>query len=323
MEPTKAPFHVLIAGFGDDLCCQQEEIRMFEGLASVTVSQSPSREELLALVAEADAIQTDFCKIDAEVFAAAKRLKIVSEYGVGIDNIDLAAAKSHGVVVCNVPGVYTRAVAEHTAALILASTREICAANASVHETHAWNSALFHPQKLERKVLGLIGCGQIGKTLLHVLSGFDLEYCVYDPYLSPGAAKACGAALVTMDELCARADVISIHIPHTEQTHHIIDGAFLAAVKPGVVLVNVSRGGVIDEAALCSALASGIVGAAALDVVEGEPDVESNALLQQKNVILTPHMGWKSEDAAYRVETACANNVIRFLRDGDSINVSR
>lgn len=314
-------YKVLITGFGSDLCYQDEEIAAMEGLAEVYVRNGISRAELLDLVKDVDAIMTDTEIIDEEVYEAAKNLKIISEYGVGVDNIDLDGATRHNVYVCNVPHVYTQDVAEHAAALIMAVSRCLFPAAEQVKKKSIWDSAPLQPKSLRRKTLGLIGCGKIGMALLKMLSGLGMDFLVYDPYINKEITDEIGAKLVGLDELLRCSNIISIHVPKTPETNHMISKDLFLKMKPGVILINVSRGGIIDEDALVWALEEGIVFAAGIDVMENEPDIAGSVLKDDPRVLVTPHIAWKSENSARNIELENVKNVISFLRDGRPVNI--
>lgn len=314
-------YKVLLTGFGQDLCYQEEEKALFAGLAEVVVLNNISRKELLAAVSDVDAILTDTERIDEEVFSAAPKLKIVSEYGVGIDNIDTKSASAHGVFVCNVPHVYTENVAEHAAALILSCSRCILPASESVKKDGAWDSALLEPKMIRGKTLGLIGFGRIGMALLRQMSGFGVKTVVYDPYIPDKAFEGMDIYRAELDKLLEISDIVSIHVPKTPETINLIGYDQFRRMKKGVILINVSRGGIIDEDALLWALDERIVFSAGLDVMRDEPNIGQSALRRHPRVIITPHIGWKSESAARDIEIECAKNVVSFLRDGVPINV--
>lgn len=315
-------YKVLLTGFGKDMCHQDKVIEAFKGIAEVYVyNEIESRDELLKLVPDMDAIITDTERIDEEVISAAKKLKIISELGVGVDNIDLESATKHGVYVCNVPNVSTRDVAEHAAALILAACRCVYAGIKGVKEEGLWDSALMHPKRLSGKKLGLIGCGRIGKTLVKFLSGFDLEIMVYDPYLADDTSHELNIQRVNLDELLHKSDIISLHLPKTTETENMISYQQFHLMKKGVIIINVSRGGIINEDALLWALNEGIVYTAGLDVLENEPYISDNKLVQHPRALITPHIGWKSEISPLEIQLEGAMNVIHYLRDGVLRNV--
>ena len=313
--------NVLITGFGPDLRWQADEITLLNGIANVRVLNPLSRNALLDAVRDVDAIMTDVTRIDETVFKAAKNLKIVSEYGVGVDNIDLESATRHHVCVCNVPDVYTGNVAEHTLMLMMACARRMLPAMKTVKADGVWSSEEINPIRLAGKRLGLIGCGRIGLAFLKKCIGLELETVVCDPYLAKDGLNGVCARLISLDELIATCDMISIHAPLTKETRGLLNRKLFAHMKRGAVIINVSRGGIIDEHDLLWALDAGIVSAAGLDVVEGEPNIEQCPLKSHPNVIITPHMGWKSETAGREIELGCAENVRIFFAEGQIRNL--
>ena len=244
------------------------------------------------------------------------RLKVIGRAGVGVDNIDLEAAKDNRVVVVNTPDATTTAVAEHTLALMLALARHLPAADASMHKGE-WEKGLFIGDELHGRTLGLIGLGRIGAAVADLARAFGMQILAYDPFLSAEDIQARGAVPVELVGLLQTADVVSVHVPHTEATHHLLGPQQLAQMKHGAWLISTSRGGVIDEQALLEELELGRVGRAALDVFAQEPPLGS-ALLQHANMILTPHIGGQTHGAQSRVAQEIASEVLAALR-GDKL----
>lgn len=314
-------YKVLITGLTAEYDFHDKEMEIMGDQVQAIRKLELSRAELLDLVSDVDAIMTDTEKIDKEVFDAAPNLKIVVEYGVGIDNIDLNEATRRGIYVCNVPEVYSLDVAEHAAALILACTRELFPSEKDVAQNGVWDNTQFSPLRLTGKTLGLIGCGRIGRNLLNLLRGFSMNYLVHDPYLPLEVIEQAGASSVDLDTLLSTSDVISIHVPKLPSTTHLLNRETLNKMKPGAVLVNVSRGGIIDEEALAEALDSGHIFAAGLDVMEGEPNIENALLRNHPRAFITPHLAWKSENAVLNVQIGAAENIRSFFMDKKPINV--
>ena len=252
-------------------------------------------------------------RVDGELLnAAAPRLSVVGVASVGTDRIDLAAATRAGVMVVNAPTGNTIAAAEHTMALMLALLRRIPDADASVR-TGAWERSRYTGRELRGKTLGIVGLGKIGRAVARRAGGFEMRVVATDPFLTEEQATEAGAKLVGMAELLHRSDVITVHTPLTPQTRNLIGRAQLEATKPGAFVLNVARGGIVDEAALADALASGQLAGAAVDVFSAEPMAADNPLRSAPNVVLTPHLGASTSEAQDRVGIEMAEQVIMAL----------
>jgi len=298
-----------VAALGDQI-----EVRWVDG---------PDREKLLAAVPEADALLVrSATTVDAEVFDAAPKLKIVARAGVGLDNVDVDAATERGVLVVNAPTSNIHSAAEHALALLLSAARQIPAADASLRE-HAWKRSSFSGTEIFGKTVGVVGLGRIGQLVAQRLAAFEAHIVAYDPYVSPARAAQLGIELLPLDELLTRADFISVHLPKTPETAGLIDKDALAKTKPGVVIVNAARGGLIDEAALFDAVSSGHVRAAGIDVFSKEPCTDS-PLFGLPQVVVTPHLGASTEEAQDRAGTDVAASVKLALAGEfvpDAVNV--
>lgn len=253
-------------------------------------------------------------KVTADLIRAAKKLKVVGRAGSGLDNVDKEAATKHGIVVMNTPGGNTVTTAEHTVALILAMSRRIPQATASMKEGK-WEKKKFMGVELYNKTLGIIGLGNIGTHVAKMAQGMGMNVIAYDPYLSEEKARTLGVECVKLDELFKRSDFITNHVPLTAETKHLIGTKNIAKMKKGVRIVNAARGGVVDEDALYSALKSGKVASAALDVFSKEPP-EKCPLLELDNFICTPHLGASTADAQENVAVAVANQIVDYLLYG-------
>ena len=275
------------------------------------------RDELLRLLAEGggwDAlIVRSQTRVDAELLsAAAPRLGVVGVASVGTDRIDVEAATRAGVMIVNAPTGNTVAAAEHTMALMLALVRHIPEANASVRNGE-WERSRYTGHELRGKTLGIIGLGKIGKALARRATGFEMRVIASDPYLTEDQAAEAGAKLVGLAELLHRSDVITVHTPLNAQTRGMIGRAQLEATKPGAFVLNVARGGIVDERALAEALTSGQIAGAAVDVYSSEPMTADNPLRNAPNVVLTPHLGASTSEAQDRVGVEMAEQVVMAL----------
>ncbi|MCB9831393.1 MAG: phosphoglycerate dehydrogenase [Planctomycetes bacterium] len=248
-------------------------------------------------------------KVTDELLAAGRRLRVVGRAGTGVDNIDVAAATRRGVLVMNTPGANSNSAAEHAVAMMLALYRRIPRADQALRGGE-FKPAAFTGREVAGKVLGLVGLGRIGRLVAEKARGLGMTVVGYDPVATASVAAAAGIELLDLPGLYRRADVVSLHVPLMESTRHMIDAAALAAMKPGVALINCARGGLIDEAALQAALESGQVSGAALDVFEVEPPFES-PLLRDERVVVTPHLGASTLEA----QEIVARNVLAQTTD--------
>jgi len=275
------------------------------------------RDELQALLAAApgwDALVVrSQTRVDEELLAAAApRLSVIGVASVGTDRVDLAAATRAGVMVVNAPTGNTIAAAEHTMALMLALLRKLPAADASVRAGE-WERSRFTGAELRHKTLGIIGLGKIGKAVARRANGFEMRVLAHDPYLTEEQAAEHGARLVGLLELLGRADVVTVHTPLTAQTRGLLGTAQIEAMKPGAVLLNVARGGIVDERALAKALADGHLAGAAVDVYGSEPMAPDNPLRAAPNTVLTPHLGASTQEAQDRVAVEMAEQLVEAL----------
>ena len=275
------------------------------------------RDEVLGLLAEGggwDAlIVRSQTRVDAELLsAAAPRLSVVGVASVGIDRIEVDAATRAGVMVVNAPTGNTIAAAEHTMALMLALLRHVPDAHASVRQGE-WDRGRYTGRELRGKTLGIIGLGKIGKAVARRATGFEMRVIASDPYLTEEQAAEAGARLVGLAELLHRSDVITVHTPLAPQTRGLLGRGQLEATKPGAFVLNVARGGIVDEHALADALASGQLGGAAVDVYSTEPMSPDNPLRGAPNLVLTPHLGASTTEAQDRVGVEMAEQVMMAL----------
>lgn len=281
------------------------------------------RPALLAALAGADALLVrSATKVDAEALAASTRLKVVARAGVGLDNVDVAAATARGVMVVNAPTSNIVSAAEHAVALLLAAARHIPAADASLRAGQ-WKRTSFGGVELSGKTAGIVGLGKIGQLVAHRLAAFGMDLVAYDPYVAPARAAQLGIELLSLEDLLRRADAISIHLPKTAETLGLIGKDQLAITRPGVLIVNASRGGLIDEDALAEAVRSGHVGGAGIDVYAKEPTT-SSPLFELDNIVVTPHLGASTDEAQDRAGTDVARSVQLALAGEfvpDAVNV--
>ncbi|MBI3780441.1 MAG: phosphoglycerate dehydrogenase [candidate division NC10 bacterium] len=281
----------------------------------VDVRERLGTDDLLACIDNYDGlIVRSATKVTAPVLQATRRLKVVGRAGVGVDNVDVEAATARGVLVMNAPSGNTLTTAEHTFSLLLALTKNVPQATASM-KGGRWEKKAFVSVEVAGKTLGVIGLGRIGGEVARRGKGFAMRVIAYDPFISEEAAAALGVELVELPDLFRRADFITIHTPLTPETHHLIDGKAIAQMRTGVRIVNCARGGIVDEAALYEALKSRKVAGAALDVFEQEP-ITNSPLFELPNFICTPHLGASSEEAQENVAVEIAQQIVDYLQKG-------
>src|SRR4051812_15465690 len=273
------------------------------------------RPALLAAVAGADALLVrSATQVDAEIFTAARRLRVVARAGVGLDNVDVRAATQAGVMVVNAPTSNIVSAAEHAIALVLAAARRVPQAHASLRGG-SWRRSAFTGVELFEKTLGVVGLGRIGVLVAQRLAAFGMSVVAYDPYVSSARAAQLGVRLVSLDELLAVADVLTVHLPRTPETLGLIGADALAKARPGLIVINAARGGIVDESALHAALKEGRVAAAGLDVFVTEPCTDS-PLFELDNIVVTPHLGASTAEAQERAGVSVARSVRLALAGG-------
>jgi D-3-phosphoglycerate dehydrogenase len=276
--------------------------------ADLTVA-SGEMESVLTEAVDADAILNTYLPWDAESIARLSRCKIIARYGIGFDNVDLEAASDAGIVVTNVPDYSVEEVATHALALILASLRKVVIANESVREG-TWSIDNFRPiRRLSTLTVGLVGYGRIARRIAAPLEALGAHVIAHDPYLQAGPDFP---PLLEFETVLSRADIISLHLPLTDETRGIIDADALARMKPDAILVNTSRGPLVDLDAVASALKEGRLGAAGLDVFDAEP-LDPSRVEGVPNLIVTPHMAYYSEEALAESQRKAATQVIKVL----------
>ncbi|MEM1043574.1 MAG: phosphoglycerate dehydrogenase [Bacteroidota bacterium] len=282
--------------------------------AAVHLKQSP--EELKAFAPKADGwIVRSGTKITADLIEVAQRLRVIGRAGVGVDNIDLAAATRRGILVLNAPDGNTVSTAEHACAMMLALARQIPQAAASL-KGGAWERAPFSGAELDGKTLGIVGVGKIGRAVARRMQSFGMRTIGFDPVLSPEAADRVGVELVDLAGLWAESEVITLHAPLNDATRHLINDETLAACREGVYVVNCARGGIVDEAALLRGLESGQVGGAALDVYSQEPPPAAlDDLVRHPRVVGTPHIAASTDEAQEKVARQVTQQVIEALHE--------
>lgn len=287
-----------------------------EGVILPTLSE----DELCAVIGEYDALMVrSQTKVTAKVIEAGKNLKIIGRAGVGVDNIDLEAATANGVIVVNSPDGNTHAAAEHTVALMLAMSRNIAKAATSTKQG-LWERSKFTGHEVFGKTLGLIGFGKIGHHVAEAAKAMGMKILVFDPYTTKEVVEKFGAKYIdNLDNLWSECDYITVHVPKTKETMHMINKDTIAKMKKGVRLINCARGGIINEADLAEALENGHVAQAALDVFETEPNIADSPLVKTTgDILLTPHLGASTEEAQLKVAEDVAEQIRDVLAGGSA-----
>jgi D-3-phosphoglycerate dehydrogenase len=285
--------------------------------ASLVAAQTKDPARLATAVADADAVITQFAPVNADVVNAMRRARVIVRYGIGVDNVDLAAARSRGIPVCNIPDYCIDEVADHTLAFILALTRQVAPQSGLVHEG-GWKlaGAPADFRTLAGMTCGVVGFGRIGRGVVRRLVAFGGRVLVSDPVATPDAIAALGAHPAPRPRLLAESDLVTLHCPSLPETKGMLNAAALAAAKPGLLVVNLSRGDLVDPDALVAALDSGHVAGVALDVFAPEPIPAGHPILGRANVILAPHVASVSAASVHRLRTTAADLAVASLRGG-------
>lgn len=288
-----------------------------ERLSRITAGYVPhtitTEDEVIRMAMDADAILCVRANISARVMDALPKLRAVGRYGIGVDNIDIPAARERGLAVVNAPGFCAREVADHTLMFVLAASRRLMFLDGAMRRGHWARDDASPMPGLFTQTLGLIGFGQIGQEVAKRATPFGLKVIVYDPFLAPDKAKALGVVSVSLEELLQKSDYISLHAPLTDKTRHIISRDQLAKMKRTAFVINTSRGPLIDEPALITALQENRIGGAGLDVFAAEPLPQASPLLKMPNVLLTPHIGGLSDEGQELVRRTIARGVAEVL----------
>jgi D-3-phosphoglycerate dehydrogenase len=269
--------------------------------------------EALTLARGADALLTDYFPVTADVVAEIRGCRVVCQYGVGLDGIDIEAATAAGIVVTHTPSYCVDELADHTLALLLAVARKVALYDRSVRKGD-WDYNIGPPMRsLRGRTLGLVGFGRAARALVQRTSPLGLRSLAYDPLIAAAEIASAGAEPATLARVLAESDIVSLHAPLTSDTHGLLGAAELAAMKPGSIVVNTARGGLVDEQALAVALGEGRLAGAGLDVLATEPPSADHPLLALDNVVLTPHAAFLSVESLDRVQREAAEEVARVL----------
>ncbi len=315
MTQRKAKVVITDYGFNDI----DRERRLIEGAGHDLVSfQCKSEEEVIEAASDADALLVQYAPLTGSVLDRLSRCKVIVRYGIGVDNVDLDKARTRGITVCNVPDYCIDDVADHTLALALALFRQLTGLNREV-QAGIWNSPPAQSMPAARQMIfATIGYGQIARAVLNRARAFKFNLAACDPYLSLEATIGQGVEIFNLDGLLQVADVISLHVPLNRGTTRMIDATTIGKMKKSALLINTARGGLIDSVALAQALDAGMLGGAGLDVFDTEPIPADHPLLKCKNVVLTPHMAWYSDQSGATLQRMAAEEVLRVLA-GESV----
>jgi glyoxylate reductase len=274
----------------------------------------PAKPDLLGALADVDGVLSHTrVPFDAEVFAAAPQLRVVSNFGVGYDNVEVPAATERGVLVCNTPGVLSDAVADLTIGLIIALARNIVTTERLVREGQWGGGGGMLGLDLKGKQLGIIGFGRIGRAVAQRAQAFGMRVCFHDQFVDPGEGFGY-CTYASMDDLLRESDFVSLHVNLSDETTKLISTRELGLMKPAAYLINTSRGGVVDQAALVDALREGQIAGAALDVLEREPPAEGEPILSAPNVLLVPHIGSATRETRRAMLDLAVDNMLAALR---------
>jgi phosphoglycerate dehydrogenase-like enzyme len=287
-----------------------------EWLAVVVVDET-DKATFAEEMQDADVLLHVLEPVGADVFTMAPRLKLVQKLGVGVDTIDLDAARRHGVAVCNMPGTNTRAVAELTLLLMLATLRRLAELHDETRRGNGWRldvRTLDQLAELGGRIVGLVGLGAVGRCLMPMLHGFGCEVVYTDVQPVPGVP----AAFLSFEEVLSTSDIVSLHLPLTDKTARLMNASSFALMKPGSILINAARGGLVDEPSLLEALVSSRLRGAGLDVFNAEPVSAGNPLLRLPNVVVTPHLAWFTSETLSRSLLVFVDNC-RRVRDGEAL----
>lgn len=276
--------------------------------------QSRTEEEVIANCKDADGLLNQYAPISRNVIENLPNLKVVGRYGVGVNTVDMDAATEHGICVVNVPDYCMDEVSDQAFALIIACMRKVVLLNNQV-KNHGWDYKIGKPiHRLRGQKLGLLGFGRIPQALAEKAKPFGFDLLVYDPFVKKDIVKEFGGKLLTLNEILQEADVISVHVPLMKSTEHMIGTKEFSMMKKTAIIVNTSRGAIIDEAAMIKALQNKQIGGAGLDVLETEPIDKNNLLLSMDNVIITPHISWYSEESEVELKQKAARGVAEVLQ---------
>jgi D-3-phosphoglycerate dehydrogenase / 2-oxoglutarate reductase len=308
-------FKILLTDYEFEHLKYEEEIFQESGLdINFIKAQCKTEEEVMEHAKEVDAILNQYAPISRRVIESLENTKIISRYGVGVNTIDLDAAKEKGITVANVPDYGMEEVSNHALALLLSSARKVTLLNKEVKKGN-WDFKVCVPiHRFDKQTVGVLGFGRIPRRFIEKVKPLGFKTAAYDPFVSAVDMAAVGVQKMDLDEIIGEADYLSIHVPLSDDTYHLINEERLKQMKSNAVIINTARGPIIDEKALSNALEKGIIAGAALDVTENEPVSIDSPLLTMDNVIITPHSAWYSEEAMVELRQKAARNIVQVLK---------
>jgi D-3-phosphoglycerate dehydrogenase len=293
---------------------RHEESAVRAAGGELVVAQCKTAEDVIAVARDADALLVQWAPINAAVIASLARCRVIVRYGIGVDNVDVAAAKARGIAVCNIPDYGIHEVAEHAVSLALALSRQLPQIDRRLR-SGTWKIVPDKPMPaLRETTFATAGFGRIARTAHEMMKNFGGKRIAYDPYISAEIMQAAGVEKVNLEELFTRADILSLHLPHTPDTTHFVNAARMAQMKKNAIIVNTARGPLIDTKALAVALNAGTIAAAGLDVYEKEPVEKDHPLFSCPNALLTSHVAWYSESSIPRLQQLAAEEAVRGIK---------
>ena len=314
-----ASMKIVITDYQYDDINQEKTIIQSAGFELVPY-QLKNSSELIPAVCDADALIVQYVLIDSEVIGSLENCKIIIKYGIGVNNIDVEAATKKGIFVCNVPDYGVDEVSNHAITMIFMLAKKITLAIEAFRNGEWGYSQIVPLFRMEASVLGLVGFGRIPQMVAHKLKNFGLNIIVFDPYAKPEVFEEANVTQVDLETLCKKSDFISIHCPQTKETTHLFDSKAFKMMKSTAFIINTARGPIIEQNALIEALNNKIIAGAALDVFEQEPLPMDSCLFKMKNVILTPHIAWYSEESIKTLQRKVAEEVVRVLQGHQPLN---
>ncbi|MEN6461582.1 MAG: C-terminal binding protein [Syntrophomonas sp.] len=300
---------------------QREKQELAKIGAQLIIENCKNEDEIITQTCEADALLVEYCPITEKVIENLCHCQVIVRYGIGVDNIDLMAATRKGIPVVNVPDYGIDIVADHSMALLLAAARKIVQLNEVIKQGN-WDYKISQPMyQLQGKKLGIFGFGRIGRLVADRARGFGLDIQVCDPFISAATVGKQGVNLVDFSTLVRTSDFISLHAPANDTNYHKFNLEVFKSMKRTAILINTSRGKLVDESALFTALQQGYISGAGLDVTETEPFPSGSPLVQLNNVVITPHVAWYTEESQVRLQTKAAQEVVRVLTGRMPLNL--
>lgn len=307
-------FKVLLTDFEFEHLQYEEEVFAESGLNIEFIkAQCKTEEEVIEQAQQVDAILNQYAPISRKVLESLQNTKIISRYGVGVNTIDLEAAKEKGIIVANVPDYGMEEVSNHALALLLSWARKVTLLNNEVKNGN-WDFKASVPiHRFDKQIVGVLGFGRIPRRFIEKVKPLGFKMAAYDPFVSAEDMAALGVRKMELDEIIREADYLSVHVPLIKETFHLLNKERFSQMKKNAVIINTARGSIIDEKALADALEKGAIAGAALDVTEEEPIGKDSPLLTMDNVIITPHSAWYSEEAMVELRQKAARNIVQVL----------